>query len=265
MSRSPLHRLALASVLAALGAGVLLAAGAVAEQRGGGGMLAIFNGSISPKSLPRERPVPVSVEMEGSIRATDGSPAPRLSSIEFAFGAPGGLETSGLPVCPRARLRNATTRQALERCGGALVGGGAIVSEVPLSAEDPVRARARALAFNGRSRGRPAVWVHAYSAVPPASFVLPFYLRPAGEGGYGTLLRAPLAKALGPRPRLRSFRLVLGRRYRAGGVARSYLSARCPLPPRFDVGFFPLAKATYSFAGERRRTITILRGCRARD
>jgi hypothetical protein len=261
VKRSAMQRLGLAAVLAA----ALLAGNAAAEQSGGPRVLATFDGSLTPKRLPRDRPVPISVELKGSIRGTDSSPAPRLSRIELAFGAPGGLETAGLPVCPLARLRNATTRQALQRCGGALVGRGTIVSEVPLSAEDPLSVRARALAFNGRSGGRPAVWVHAYAAAPPVSFVLPFYLRFPRDGAYGALLRAPLLKALGPWPRLRSFHLVLGRRYRAGGAARSYLRAKCPLPPRLHVGLFPIARATYSFVELPSRAITILRGCRVRD
>ena len=245
--------------------GCLLLGTAAAERSGGGALLTTFNGSIAPKYLPRHRPVPVSLELEGSIRATDGSPTPRLSSIGIEFGASGGLETAGLPVCPRARLRNATSLQALQRCGSALVGNGTIVTEAPLSAEDPLLARARALAFNGRMGGRPAVWVHAYSTSPPVSFVLPFFIRTVRTGAYGIRLHAPLADALGPWPRLRSFRLLLGRRYRAHGVTRGYLNASCPLPPRFNTLSFPLAKVTYGFAERPSRAITIIRACRVRD
>jgi hypothetical protein len=261
--RPGLQRLGLAVLAATCLAG--LAAGlAGAEQTGGGGVVVSLDGSISPKSLPRHRPVPVAVTLSGSIRADDGATPPRLGRIDFAFGARGGLDTAGLPRCPRARLRNATARQALARCRGALVGRGTIGAEVPLSATDPLPVRAGVLAFNGRSQGHPAVWVHAYSAAPPVSFVLPFHLRPARDGAYGILMRAPLAKALGRWPRLRSFSITLGRRYRAAGTARSYLSASCPLPPRFGVGFFPLARATYRFAPEPSLTTTILRGCRVR-
>jgi hypothetical protein len=48
-------------------------------------------------------------------------------------------------------------------------------------------------------------------------------------------------------------------------VRRSYLSARCPLPPRFSIGFFPLARATYHVAPAPTLATTILRGCRVRD
>ena len=60
------------------------------------------------------------------------------------------------------------------------------------------------------------------------------------SGAYGVLMRSPVRRALGRWPRLRSFQITLGRRYRAAGKRRSYLSARCPLPPRFSIGILPL-------------------------
>jgi hypothetical protein len=238
---------------------------ASAERSGRGGVIVSLDGSVSPRHLPRRRPAPVSLTLAGKILSTDGSPPPRLARIEIAFGARGGLSTAGLPRCPRARLRNATRRQALARCRAALVGRGSILTEVPLAPEKPLLARAGVLAFNGRTAGHPAGWVHAYSASPPVSFVLPFYLRSLHSGAYGLLLRAPVARALGRWPRLRSFQITLGRRYRAHGRRRSYLSASCPLPPRFSIGFFPLARSTYHFAPAPTLATTILRGCRVRN
>jgi hypothetical protein len=255
----------IALTLALLALSGVAAALADAEQSGRAGVVVSLDGSVSPKRLPRQRPVPVTLTLAGTIRATDGEPPPRLDRIEIAFGDRGGLDTAGLPRCPRARLRNATRRQALARCGPALVGRGTLDTEVPLAPEEPLLAHADLLAFNGRSGGRPAVWVHAYSISPPVSFVLPFHLRRLRTGAYGILLRAPVARALGRWPRLRSFRLTLGRRYRAGGERHSYLSAKCPLPPRFHIGFFPLARATYDFAPVPTLTTTILRGCRVGD
>jgi hypothetical protein len=139
------------------------------------------------------------------------------------------------------------------------------MAEVPFNPREPLLARAGILAFNGRSGGRPAVWVQAYAASPPVSFVLPFHLRRLREGAYGIAIAAPVARALGRWPRLRSFRITLGRRFRSGGAARSYLSAECPLPSRLHIGFFPLARATYDFAPRPTHTVTILRGCRVRD
>jgi hypothetical protein len=264
VTRPSAAELAVAAFLLALALAYLAARPAGAEQSGGAGVVVSLDGSISPRHIPRHRPVPVSLTLAGAIRGSDGSPPPQLGRIEIAFGARGGLDTTGLPRCPRARLRNATSRQALDRCRSGLVGRGTITTEVPLNPSAPLLARARVLAFNGRSHGHPAVWVHAYSASPAVSFVLPFHLRRLRTGAYGVLLRAPVRRALGRWPRLRSYEITLGRRYRYAAKRRSYLSARCPLPPRFSIGILPLARATYHFTPRPTLTTTILRGCRVR-
>ncbi len=265
MSRLRLRSPALAAALVALPVAALAVGQAGAEQSGRPGVVVSLDGSIEPRYIPRHRPVPISLTLSGSVRGTDGAPPPQLGRIEVAFGARGGLDTTGLPTCRRARLRNATARQALDRCRAALVGRGTIGTEVPLDPDRPLHARAGVLAFNGRSGGRPAVWVHAYAASPPVSFVLPFYLRRLRSGSFGMLIRSPVRRALGRWPRLRSFEISFGRRYHGAGRPRSYLSARCPLPPRLTVGFFPLARATYHFAPTPTLSTTILRGCRVSD
>lgn len=247
MTRPSAHRTWLALAALALAAASAIAVSAQAEQSARGGVRVAFRGSFAPPAIPRHRLVPISLTLEGSVRGSDGPP-PRLRRIELAFGARGGLETRGLPVCPRGRLRNATSRQALARCGDALVGDGEVTAEVPFNPSEPISARARALVFNGRYQGRPAAFVHAYSATPPASFVLPFYLGRPAHGTYGVLMRSPVGRSLGRWPRLRAFRITLGRRYRAGGERRSYLSAHCPLAPSFTRLSVPFARATYEFA-----------------
>jgi hypothetical protein len=264
MSRSLRAKLAVSPTVLLLAIAYLAVGPAAAEQTGRLDVAISFDGKISPRRLPRRRFAPVSLELSGSVRATNGAPPPRLQRIELAFGARGGLDTAGLPVCPRARLRNATRRQALERCRAALVGRGEVSAEVPLNPAEPILARAGVLAFNGRSNGRPAVWVLANSASSPVSFVLPFYLRRPPTGAYGVLMRSPVRRALGRWPRLRSFEITLGRRYRAAGELRSYLNARCPLPPRFDELSVPVARATYYFAPRPTLIQPIRRLCQVR-
>jgi hypothetical protein len=236
-----------------------------AERSGRAGVIVSLDGSVSPRRLPRQRPVPVSLTLTGTVHSVEASQVPPLESIELAFGARGGFSTVGLPSCPPARLRNANQQQALAQCGRALVGRGTILTEVLLDPERPVLSHAGVLAFNGKAAGRPVVWIQIYSASPPVSVVLPFYVSRLRTGAYGVLLRAPISSSLGRWLRLRSFRVTLGRRYSAHGVRRSYLSARCPLPPRFSIGIFPLARATYQFAPGPTLTTTILRGCRVRQ
>jgi hypothetical protein len=264
MTRTALRRACLGFALAALAAALAVVVSAQAEQSSRGGVRAAFRGSFAPSSIPRHRLVPISLTLEGSVRGKDGPP-PRLRQIELAFGARGGLDTEGLPVCPRARLRNATSRLALDRCRAALVGNGEITAEVPFSPSDPIPVQARVLVFNGRWKGRPAAWVHAYSATPPASFVLPFYLERPARGTYGVLMSSPLGRSLGRWPRLRSFSITLGRRYVGGGKRRSYLSAHCPLAPGFTRLSVPFARATYEFAPQPTIVQPIRRPCVVRE
>ena len=236
-----------------------------AERSGRDGVVVSLDGSVSPNRLPRQRPVSVSLTLEGTISTANASPTTHLASLQLAFGARGGLDTAGLARCRGAQLRNATQREALAECRNAVIGHGTITSEVLLNPEEPVLARADLLVFNGTVGGRPAVWVHAFSASPPVSFALPFSLRYLKGGAYGVSLQTPVSSALGRWLRLRSFRITIGRRYRTHGVQRSYLSARCPLPPRFHTLNFPLARATYRFVPAPTIATTILRRCSVRE
>ena len=132
MSRSRI-KLAVGPAVLLLAIAYLAVGPAAAEQTGTPKVHISFDGRITPRDLPRHRSVPVSLELSGAVYATGGVPPPRLQRIELAFGARGGLETAGLPVCPRARLGNATRKQALERCRAALVGRGEISAEVPFN------------------------------------------------------------------------------------------------------------------------------------
>jgi hypothetical protein len=261
--RSLLRMGLIALALAALGLASFAVGLSNAERDGREGVIVSLDGSVSPRFLPRSHPIPVSLTLTGTI-SSEVSPPPQLGSIEVAFGARGAVSTAGLPNCPSLRLQNTSPRQALAQCAPALVGRGTIVIEDLLDPQRPVLARASALAFNGIAGGRPAVLVQGYSASPPASFVLPFYIRRHRAGAYGVTLQAAVSPYLGRWLRLRSFSVTFGRRYSVHGMSRSYLSASCPLPPRFHIGFFPLARATYHFVPAPTLTTTILRACRVR-
>jgi len=264
MNRPRPSRLALTTAVASVAVAYLAVGPAQAERSGRNGVVVSFNARVSPKVLPRNRLAPVTLSLTGSVLGAEGGTRPRLDRLELAFGARGGLDVAGLPTCPRSSLRNATRRQALARCRSALVGRGSIVAEVPLAPDRPLRARARALAFNARKGGRRAIWVHAYSASPPVSFVLPFTVHVLRRGS-GLQLEAPVGSTLGRWPRLRSFQITLGRRYRSHGQRHSYLSGSCPLPPRLHSLSVPVAHATYNFSPAPAIGMTIFRACRVRD
>jgi hypothetical protein len=256
--------LSLIALVAAIALPCLLAPGPAAGERSqSGNLIVALNGGIAPLKLPRQRPAPVAVHLEGKIGTADGSPLPQVKQVKIELAGPGLLFTRGLAVCPQPRLSNANDRQALNRCGPALVGRGSLGAQVVIPNQAPFAIHAHLLAFNGRTAaGRPAIWVHAFSSDPPVSLVLPFVVHPGGEA-FPTILVASVPRSVGPLPHLAVFHLRLFRRFSYRGEKRSYISATCPVPPSFTAGFLSFARATYSFAGERRLRIESVRSCRA--
>jgi hypothetical protein len=250
--------LALLALLGGLGAG--LAQGERTQQ---GNLIVSLDGGLAPLALPRDRPAPVSVRLDGGLQTADGELLPRVTRVELGLPGQGVLSTRGLPTCSQRRLRNTTSAEARRACGGALVGGGQLEADVLLPNQQPFQIHADLLAFNGRVDGTRAVILHAFAAKPPTVVVLPFLLRHRG-GRFGTALVADLPPTLGPWPHFAHFAMTLSRRYSYRGESRSYLSASCPIPARFTAGFFSFAKATFTLAGGRKIGTGIARSCRAR-
>jgi hypothetical protein len=232
-------------LLAALLAALALALPAAAERSQKGNLIVAVEGKISPLQLPRHRSAPVSLQIDGRIATADGTALPRMKRIRLTIAGRGVPSTAGLPVCPRARLRNASAALALRRCRGALVGRGRLDADAFIANQKPFAIHASLLAFNGRAHGGgPAVWVQAFSANPPLAIVLPFIVRREGRH-LQTSLTATVPVALGNLPHLASFELNLFRRYRHNGERRSYLSASCPVPSTFTAGFLAFARVTW--------------------
>jgi hypothetical protein len=253
--------LAAFATLALLGA---LAAGiAQGERSQRGNLIVSLDGGISPLKLPRDRAAPVAVRLDGGLQTADGSLLPRVTRIELGLPGQGVLSTRGLGTCSQRRLRNTKPPEALAACRPALVGRGRLEAHVVVPNQTPFTIRARLLAFNGRVGGHRAVLLHAFATSPPTVAVVPFLIRP-GSGRFGMALVADLPAALGPWPHFAHFEMTLSRRYAYRGKSHSYLSASCPIPPRFTAGFFSFAKAKLTLAGGRTIGTGIARSCRAR-
>jgi hypothetical protein len=207
----------------------------------------------------------VALRIAGQIRTADESPLPRLKRVRISLAGRGLLFTKGLAVCPRSRIRTANSRQALERCGAALVGRGRLEAAIHVPRQDPFPIRGRLLAFNGRTKaGGVAIWVHAFAGSPPVSIILPFIVRRGGADSLRTSLTMTLPRSIGPWARLAQFEISYFRRYQYRGKPLSYLSASCPIPASFTAGFLAFARATYGFADGRRLSVESVRSCRAR-
>jgi hypothetical protein len=206
---------------------VLFAGAANAALVRVGNLVLTADGGFKPSTLPRSSYAPINFEGEANLRAVDGSVPPALRRLMLDFDRDGRLSTAGLPVCQPSALEEATTSEARSRCPGAIVGTGH--ASVAISDGGPPLVVGSPLTFfNGpRLAGKPTVIMHARITVPAVqNFVITIPIEKRG-GRYRYRATVELPPIAGGHGSLTHLDATIGKRYRAGGVERSYVSARC--------------------------------------
>jgi hypothetical protein len=251
--------------LAVLSLVLLAPAPAGAELTEKGNLFIRFDGALTPNALPRQSRVPISVRIEGMIRQIGGDSPPALRQMEVAINRAGHLDTKGLPVCKRNRLRGASSAEAIEACGSALVGDGGYTVGTTLPDQADTVSPGEILLFNSRNRGQATVLAQAFQSEPvPLERIFVFKIRHRRRGAYGYTVAADVPVGLSRHGYLKSIYLHLGRTYAYRGRRHSYLSAACPAPAGFSVAVFPFAHASMSFVDGRTLASTLTRSCRVR-
>lgn len=251
-------------VLAAF-AVILLGVGiAPAELTQQGNLRLAFNGGFTPHSLPRDREVPVRVDLTGSVKTVDGSRPPQLRRMSLAVNRYGKISTEGLPTCRPGVLEATSSKAALARCRGALVGHGRFGANVDFpDLVFPVEGSM--LAFNSHAAGRPAIALHIYGTNPvEATFVLIFRISHPARGRFGTVLSTRIPRIAADLGYVTDLSLSFGRRYRHRGEERSFISARCAAPAGFPGALFSFARGSFGFANGKTLTTTLARDCLVR-
>jgi hypothetical protein len=249
-------------LISVLSAATLFSAGiAHGELRQVGNLRLAFDVRFAPHALPRDREVPVTVDLTGSVRTTDGSRPPQLRSMSIAVNRYGRLSTQGLPICRPSSLEATSSQAALARCRSALVGHGRFGANVDFpNIEFPVEGRM--LAFNSRANGRPAIALHVYGSNPvEATFILMFHISHPPGGRYGTVLSTRIPRIASDLGYVTDLSLSFGRRYRHNGETRSFISARCAAPAGFPGALFLFAKGSFAFADGRTISSQLSRDC----
>ena len=256
--QAAIESLAVAGLLAAL----LFVPDAGAELSQSGGLFARFGGALSPRILPRDSRAPVSVRIEGAIRAPDDREPPALRRIEVALNRGGVLDARGLPACHRTEIASATPRTALARCGHALVGSGGITARTAFPGQPGYLLRGEVLLFNTVADGHPAILAHVFQRepTPVVRFILFHVHRTSGT--FGTVLDARLSPSFNRNGYLTSLFMQLGRTFVSDGRHRAYISAGCPTPPGIPIASFPFARVAMGFAGGRTLSATLIRACK---
>jgi len=258
---------ALAGVLA-LSVAAVMATGAGAElapcKIKGCTVQISYHGNISPSKLPRKDLAPVGVQVGAKIKTTDKSVPPKLAKMILDINSHGRFETKGLPLCPLGQLNNSSSARAKRVCGDAQVGNGNVTSRVKLPGQGEFSTNGPLLAFNGKYKGKPAIFAHVASTGQlTLTYVIIFVLK-KGKGQFGTSLVADIPPIASGNGFISAFDLSLKRRYSFKGQKRSYVSASCPLPPDINIASFPLQKSTYIFEDGTKIEAVLKKTCKAR-
>ena len=223
-----------------------------------------FDAQVTPQALPRHGAAPIAVGVGGTVSTTDGSTPPQLRQVKIAINSAGRLDAKGLPTCRLDEIQPATTANALAACGPAKVGEGSFSANVVIPEQSPFPSDGVLVAFNGVQGGKPVIYAHVYGTEPiPTSFTLPLKISRA-KGKFGTVLTATLPNVTSSAAYVTGLTLRLHRTFAYRGARHSYLSAGCPAPDGFPGTVYPLARATFSFAGAAPLSATATRSCTAR-
>lgn len=221
-------RLLLIGVLLVATASLLAGAAGAATVRVGT-LVLHADGGFEPRLLPKRFYAPIHFQGYGQIKTTDGSMPPPLQHVKLEFDHDGHLTTTGLPVCPVARLEGATTAQARHRCRDAIVGSGHVAAVVSLAGLARIDLSVPLTLFNGPRRGGdPTVLGQARAPFPISEtyvIVAPIERLHGGVYGYRSSFDIPpIAGGFGSLTRIDA---RIGRDYRFHGHELSYVSARC--------------------------------------
>jgi hypothetical protein len=251
-----------AVVTALVSLSLLVGSIADAELVERGNLFVEFQGGIAPTALPRQARAPIAVRVDGTVRVLSGERPPALRRIAIAINRGGVLDSHGLPTCRRSQLEPATSRQALEACGPALVGEGRYLGALALPEQDRFPLQGRILAFNAVIDGQRAILAHVYGSDPiPNSRIIVFHIRKA-HGTFGTIFSAALPRHVNRSGYLKKISLNLRRTFVYHGRKHSYLSAACAAPAGFDSAIFPFSRVSMTFADGRKLASTLIRSCR---
>jgi len=251
---------ALSAAALALSGGALASA-TVSQSEG---VRVSVDGKLSPKRLPRKGTAPISVAVGWDISTADGSPPPKLNSLQIEINRHGRLDYTGLPSCPYPKIQPASTKRALQGCRPSLVGRGTFSAEVSLAGqEESYETKGQLLLFKGERKQKTVLYGQIYAAHPFAtSFVIPFAIESKARGLYGTVLAATLPASLRSWGNLTGIEMRLKRTYPYKGSRHSFLSAGCPAPKGFGQASFDLARTSFAFDGGQKISATVGGSCR---
>jgi hypothetical protein len=224
MRRKLLAALALS---AALAVGVSAIASATSTTIHAGNLVVTFGGTVSPKALSKTKYTPITANLFGKIKTTDGTQPSAFREAVVDIDKDVMVNVKGYPVCKSAQLQATDTAAAKKACGSAILGEGSADAQIAFPEQKPILVHSPLLVFNGGQKGgKTLLLIHTFITVPvPAAIVTTVTVQKKGSGLHSI---AKIPQIVGGSGSAVDFRFKLGKKYRYKGQKMSYLSAKCP-------------------------------------
>lgn len=180
MRRNLLKALALSAVLAV---GVAAIANAASTTIRVGNLILTFGGTVSPSKLPKNKYAPITSNIFGKIKTTDGThPSAFREAIVDITNVK--VDTKRIPVCKAAQLQARDTKAAMKVCGKAKIGSGLAHAEIAFPEQRPINVASPITVFNGGAKGgKTKMLIHTFITVPvPAAIVTDVTIKKKGSG-----------------------------------------------------------------------------------
>jgi hypothetical protein len=181
-----------------------------------------FNGGLTPKAISKTKLTPVSLNVSGKIRTTDGSHPSAMKEFILEADKNTAVEVKGLPTCTAAKLQSQDTAHAEAICRSSIIGSGRATAEIAFPEQPSIPAHTKIVAFNGGvAGGTTTFFIHAYLTVPtPAAIVSTVKITKIHNGRYGIKSVTTIPKIAGGSGSVTDFNLTINKK----GV----LLAKCP-------------------------------------
>jgi hypothetical protein len=192
-----------------------------------GNLVLTFGGGFSPDKLPRDKYVPVTADIFGKIKTSDGTHPSAFRETTVDLDRDIKVTVKGLPVCKAGQLEAQNTKAALKVCGDTELGSGTAHAEIAFPEQAPIKVASPLKVFNGGERGgKVKLLIHTFITVPaPTAIVTDVTITRKGGGLHSVAKIAAIAGGSGS---ALDFSFKLSKTYTYKGKKVGYLEARCP-------------------------------------
>jgi hypothetical protein len=224
MRKNLMLALALAAVLSL---GVAAVASAVSTTLRAGNLVVTFGGSTSPKKLSKTKYTPVTTNIFGKIKTTDGTHPAAFREAVVDIDKDVKLNVKGFPVCKAGQLEARDTKAAKKVCGNTILGEGSADAEIAFPEQKPIKVPSPLLVFNGGEKGgKVTLLIHTFITVPaPTAIVTTVTIQRKGSGIHSIAKVPVIAGGSGS---ALDFSFKLGKTFTYKGKKVGYFEARCP-------------------------------------